>query len=49
MRAQAARIGYRRSQFREAYVVHAALDDGMLDAEQFGDLRLHCESLLNGW
>ena len=38
---EAAGIGYGRRQFREADVVHAALDNGMLDAEHLGDASLH--------
>ena len=35
--AEAAGIRHRGCQFGKADVVHAALDDGMLDAEQFGN------------
>jgi hypothetical protein len=38
---EAARVGDGGGQFREADVVHAALDDGMTDAEEFGDACLH--------
>jgi hypothetical protein len=39
--AQAAGVGHRGGQLREADKVHAALDDRVLDAEQFSDASLH--------
>jgi hypothetical protein len=39
--AQPAGVGHRRGQLGKAHVVHAALDDGVLDAEQVGDAGLH--------
>jgi hypothetical protein len=39
--AQAAGVGHGRRHLGEADEVHAALDDGVLDAEQFGDAGLH--------
>ena len=39
--AQPARIGYRRSKFGITDMVHAALDDGMLDTEEFCDSGFH--------
>jgi hypothetical protein len=39
--AQPAGVGHRRGQFGKADVVHATLDDGVLDAEQVGDAGLH--------
>ena len=46
--AQAARVRDRRDKLCVAYVVHPALDDGMLDAEQFSDARLH-QGKLTPW
>src|SRR5690606_24058792 len=43
--AEAAGIRYRRGELGIADVVHATLDDGVLDAEQFGDPCLHDVSL----
>ena len=42
--SQPPRVGNRRGQFREADEVHAALDDRVLNAEQFGDASLHAVS-----
>src|SRR5437016_1690374 len=39
--AQSAGVGDRRREFGKSDVVHAALDDRMLDAEHFGDGCLH--------
>jgi hypothetical protein len=39
--AQPAGVGDGRGQLGKADEVHAALDDGVLDAEQFGDAGLH--------
>jgi hypothetical protein len=39
--AQAAGVRHGSGQFGEADKVHAALDDGVLDAEHLGDLGLH--------
>src|SRR5690606_6606573 len=39
--AQPAGIGYRRCEFGITDVVHAALDDGMLDTEEFCDSGFH--------
>ncbi|MNF95683.1 hypothetical protein D3C84_784480 [compost metagenome] len=36
-------VGDRSGQLREADVMHATLDDGVLDFEQFGDARLHMQ------
>ena len=41
--AKPSRLGDRRGEFGETDIVHPALDDGMFDAEQFGDSRLHVD------
>ena len=46
--AQAAGVGHRRRELGEADIMHAALDDRMLDAEQFSDCCLHLSLLLSG-
>ena len=39
---EAAGVGHGRGELGEADVVHAALDDGVADAEKFSDACLHC-------
>src|SRR4051812_46843675 len=46
--AEAAGIRYSGRELGEADEMHAALDDRMLDAQQFGDSRLHWCSLVRG-
>ena len=46
--AEAAGVGDRRCHLGKADIVHAALDDRMLDAEQFGDAGLHVFSPFGG-
>ena len=46
--AQTAGVRHRRRQFREADIVHAALDDRMLDTEHFGDTGFHRAVLSGG-
>ena len=40
--SEASGVGNSRREFRETDVVHAALDDGVADAEKFSDACLHC-------
>jgi hypothetical protein len=44
--AEAARVGDGRGQLGEADEMHAALDDRVLDPEEFSDSRLHISYLL---
>ena len=44
--AEAASIGHGRCHFGKAHIMHAALNDGMFDAEQFSNCCFHEELLL---